>query len=212
MFVLSIRHYVSSLDGLKTLFISHLGFNLVTSDASTIVVENGSMSLTLVLTTKANHSTLNLEIACSALKESLLDLSKKGYQQLSAINWASQNRQEAQLQTIENICLCLYQEYSEDELDIYPTLPSKMSWDKEATLSMQKLLRSVPIAFRDNARLKSTEQAECNAITYGRLKVNLDDVIKALITVMPDFGHDKLKSAMQDNNIPISDWFDLPKP
>ena len=105
--------------------------------------------------------------------------------------------------------LTLTRDFNEDELGVFPPLPMSLDWDADAGRCIQKILRVVPLSFRQVARVRITEKAEMLAAEEGSVTVNLDCAIKALAEATPVFQHPSLVEGLLELGYEPHDYFKL---
>ena len=206
-YAIAVIHQVDDLNKAQAFLSQALDFHLHEQGDGWAVMENGALSIRLISGAGQASNSLHLDINSNNLNSSLDFFSKQGFSHLGESHWVSQWREEIYLNGPYQIRLTLFREYNEDELEILPDLPTSINWHKDALELTRKLLKSVPITFRDSARVKVTECAEADAIVDGRIEVDLEIAVLSLVKVTPDFQHESLKQEMDNNGLNSSQFF-----
>ncbi len=90
---------------------------------------------------------------------------------------------------------------TEDDLGELPELPCQLPWDDDAKLHTQRILRIVPLCFRDKARERVTERAEYLAVSEGLLMVEETQAMQSLVDSALDFQYESVYDAMLEEGI-----------
>ncbi len=170
-----------------------LGFRRTQSASPGLLLENGSLALRL--TQGQAERPLRLEAQVRDLSSEAQALGApwqaESEERLDP-HWARQR-----LHHPLGLTLTLLREYSEDELDLLPPLPTHLDWQPEAVAALQQVLRQVPLDFRDAARRRATERAEYLCVVDGGLAPEPHHALQGLVDVTPAFQHPLLADAIR---------------
>ena len=106
------------------------------------------------------------------------------------------------------INLLIFHELDEDERGELIPLPITLDWPDDTLAITQRILTVTPVAFREKARIETTEQAEYAAVTEGNLQVSLANAMTALCNITPNFQHRALYEAMEKEGINANQFLD----
>lgn len=95
----------------------------------------------------------------------------------------------------------------EDEMAILPPLPSNLPWDDAVDLCVRRVLRIVPVDFRDKARHRVTERAEFLCLAAGSLLVSEAFAVQALKDSTLDFQQRELYETLQQQGVTMAHYF-----
>lgn len=207
-FVTTIIHPVANPIAAAAFLCNTLGFQKKSSSTDALVVDNGSVAVRLVLRPALEQGVLNVELHTQNLGDATTTLlALPAVTLLQARIAIGNTRLESRLQGPHGIIITVAQEFTEDELDILPPLPTSLIWDGQAESCIRQILRLIPIDFRDGARLRITEKAEMLAGENAAITVTLDNALQALADITPHFQHPLLLSALQQQGIDASGHF-----
>ncbi|MDQ6995171.1 MAG: hypothetical protein Q9M18_06205 [Mariprofundaceae bacterium] len=175
-----------------------LGFRTQYKDGQGWLAENGTVSLLIHASEQPQAS---LEIQCNHLEHDSQALLKHAAVHAVSDIEKHPRRLEQRLISDCGISLILSQMLTEDDLNELPDLPTSLPWDEQTMQHVQRILRIVPLDFRDKARQQSTERAEYLAVEQGDLMVNESYAMQALVDVTLKFQHPTLYQAMRDEGI-----------
>jgi hypothetical protein len=205
--VLSVIHRVNHLASAQNLLTQVLDFNPTEDGNNFVLLSNGALNLRLILDLNNELSPLYLDVSSTDLAVSTQFYCQQGFSLLKEKYWLHPLRQEIQLKGNHHLYLTLYHDFNEDELNILPDLPITLTWHPDAIQIIQTLLTSVPLAFRDQARLRIVDRTETEAVTYGLIDVDQALAIKMMIRSTPDFQLEHLKDKMLEHDLVIEDYF-----
>ena len=94
-----------------------------------------------------------------------------------------------------------YRILNEDEMDVLPPLPANLPWDEQCDLQVRRILRIVPVDFRQKARQRVTERAEYLTLAAGDITVSQAHAVQALRDVTLDFQQQALTDALRAEGI-----------
>ena len=180
-----------------------LGFQCQYKDGRGWCAENGAMSLVLQQGDSA-HSIL--EVESSNPEEDAQKL--MAFDDIHADGALERHGRRIQQALIADcgIRLLLSHILTEDDLNELPELPCQLPWDEQAKLHTQRILRIVPLCFRDKARERVTERAEYLAVAAGGLTVDEPQAMQALVDSALSFQYESVYEAMQDEGIDPSPY------
>lgn len=211
-FVISVIHAVTNVADAAKFLCDNLGFQLKVQTEQAVVVDNGAIAVRLVpLAATANQPQLTLELQSQQLTKTTEDLLALPKLSLLERNCAiGTNRVENRLLGPYGIGITVAQVFNEDQLAVLPPLPMSLIWDEQAEQCLRKLLRLIPVDFRDTARIRITEQAEMLAAADAAITVNLTNALQALAEITPHFQHPMLVAALREMGIEPSAHFQQP--
>ncbi len=199
--------YVEDLPALQTILIDALEFTMTAQGKGFSVLENGALRIRLVHNSDKAGQILNLEISSTDIDAAIPFYQQYGFMQTGEQHWVGCAREEVTMQAEIPICLVISRDYNEDELGIMPELQTSLEWHKDALLITQRLVKTIPINFRDIARSKIISMAEADTIVAGQIEVDQQLAIDAIIKATPNFQHDALKDEIIKNGLCIKDYF-----
>ncbi len=205
-FVLSVCHRVVDPQTTASWLVSELDFWSGEVFPDGAVVENGALSLRLLLCADRAESVrpLRLEVVCRDLAASSHRLTSfPGVASLAAARQVSSNRLEQRLKTPFGIELVLARTLDEDELGIKPPLEKNILWREAAEELVRETMRCVPLAFRADARAKAIARAEYLAGLEGSIEVEAEQAIRALIETTPEFKRDDLQRSLISQGVDL---------
>lgn len=206
-YVIAVIHFVSELQQAQTIFSEVLDFSLREQGEDFSLMENGALSIRLIQDLEQAGHPLQFDVSSQDLNASADLYARHGFCQLKDARWVHPFRQEICLQGPDYINLTVFRDYDEDELGILPELETSLDWHHDARELTKLLIRTVPIAFRHNARRKIIESAEADAIVAGLIEVDQATAVHAVIKVTPDFQHDGLRDEMIKNGLEPQEYF-----
>jgi len=199
--------YAEDLQALQTILIDALEFTMTAQGKGFSVLENGALRIRLVHNSDKAGQLLNLEISSTDIEVAIKFYQQYGFIQTGDLHWVHCAREEVTMQAELPICLVISRDYNEDELGIMPELQTSLEWHKDALLITQRLVKTIPINFRDIARGKIISMAEADTIVVGQIEVNQQRAIDAIIKVTPNFQHEALKDEIIKNGLLVNDYF-----
>jgi hypothetical protein len=209
-FVTAVIHRVAILETASDFFCTALGFYLKTKQPDWQLLENGSVTVRLTTEPHIPFTSLHLELYCQQLEQQTADVLKFADTQVVAEPfYSSPFRLETRIQAPHEVLITLVKEFNEDEVGIVPELPVCLDWQASAVTCIQQLLRITPLAFRQLARQRITEQAEVLAAERGEISVDLNCAVQALAQVTPAFQHPTLVAALRECGIDSGDYFQI---
>jgi hypothetical protein len=206
-YVISVIHKVADLTQAENFLIDQLGFKSTAAGDGWVELDNGALGVKLLQSDVADCSELNFNISCSDFEDTLEKYQKQGFKLVSQPFWSAASVQQAYLRGPHHLHLTIFREYDEDELDILPELPTSIDWSADARKMIRQLLKSVPVSFRELARVRVTDTAESNTIVAGETEVSLPLALQSMVQVTPGFQHEGLKAEMNKNGIDPEDYF-----
>lgn len=169
--------------------------------------ENGAVNL-ILQEGKCEHAIL--EIQCSNIEQDSAQLlARPDIHALTDIQ-QQENRIEQTLATDCGITLKLSKILNEDDMGELVPLPSTLPWDEQTDLHTRRILRIVPLSFREKARQQVTQRAEYLAVEAGQLHVQQDHAMQAFVDITLDFQYQALFDAMQKEGIDASAYMQDP--
>jgi len=161
-------------------------------------LENGAITIILE---QGNTATPTLEVQCTDIERDRAALLQRP--DIQAIKPISQqgNRIEQLLHSDCGINLMLSKVLDEDEMGELLPLPTSLAWDEQVDIKTRKILRIVPLSFRDTARQRIAERAEYLCVEAGELCVQLPHAMQAFVDITLDFQYQALFDAMQKEGI-----------
>jgi len=175
-------------------------------------VENGSVTMILQ---KGNADYAILEVECTHIEnDSKQLLQRSDIQALTDIQ-QQHNRIEQQLRCDCGILLRLAKVLNEDDMGELLPLPTSLAWDTQTDLSTRRILRVVPLSFRENVRHQITERAEYIAVEQGELCVQESHAMQAFVEVTLDFQYQALFDGMLKEGIDAAYYMkdvEIPQP
>ena len=207
-FVVSIIHTVENLTAASDFLCQNLAFTQTDVSENACLLENGAVTVRLLESKAILDGFLNLEIPTKTLEQDCKELLKLNEMSLIAENVSiNPYRLETRLQAPHRIIITLFKSFNEDDLGIIPPLPISLDWDEETMATIQQLLKSVPIDFRERARTRITERAEILAAEQGLITVEQSHALNALADIAPGFQHDVLADALRELGIDPEPYF-----
>jgi hypothetical protein len=207
-FVTAVIHRVTALETASDFFCTALGFYLKTKQPDWQLLENGSVTVRLTTEPHIPFTSLHLELYCQQLEQQTSAVLQYADTQLVVEPFYSNPfRLETCIQAPHDVLISLVKEFNEDEVGIVPELPVCLDWQASAVTCIQQLLRVTPLAFRQLARQRITEQAEVLAAERGEISVDLNCAVQALAQVTPAFQHPTLVAALRERGIDSGDYF-----
>lgn len=210
-YTVSVVHSVDDLNGAVNFLCHVMGFQQKDAASSAIIVDNGVITIRLIENAlQTTGRVLTLEFQTQDFNRTLLQLIDIDGIGLIRQDVPSekQERIEALLQAPFGFNILLSQEFDEDQLDVMPALPSQLDWDEDADLCVRKMLRQVPVTFRQSARIRVTERAEMLAGEIGSITVTLDSGLRALAQTTPLFQRESLMEALSLEGIDPANYFE----
>lgn len=198
-FIVSIIHVVVDVEQAADFLIDVLNFQERSRTQDSVQVDNGALSVRLVTTGIMARAKTTLELEMSTED---LPAAAQHYQAIAGVEILtepqrlSQEQLEMRLQGPQNIIITLSKTFDEDELAILLPLPTSLDWHEDAEIAVQRLLRIVPLGFREQARQRVTEQAEMAAAYNGEVTVDQLTAIRSLAQATPTFQHQALREAL----------------
>lgn len=161
-------------------------------------VTSGALELRLLPLDEGGASTvLELELATNdALEGRERLLAEPGARLRSDAHRTRADRIELEMEMPFAVVVRVVQHLDEDQLGLLPPLPASLEWASDATRLVQETLRTVPLAFRDQARRRMTERAEFLAVRDGRVLVQPTDAVRGMIEATPDFQQPALRATL----------------
>ena len=207
-FITAIIHPVTNLISASAFLCKNLGFSQKNAREGWVIVENGAVTVRLVLTTDTITTPLNLELQTKELQQTTQELLALNEVSLVAENiQANVFRLENHLICPHHLLITVFKLSDEDALNIIPPLPMCLDWDDEVVECVQVLLKLVPIDFRDLARVKMTEKAEILASQQGLITVEMSHAIEAMAACSPPFQYPALEAALKERGINPENYF-----
>jgi len=199
--------YVKDLQEIQSVLVNALEFTVTERNEISCRLENGALCIRLLKSAENTRQILTLDISSSDIAASIAYYQQYGFTQLGGTQWLSATREEVTMQSSVPVCLVIARDYNEDELGVMPPLQTSLEWHDDALLLAQRLIKTIPVGFRDNARHKIIELAEADTIVAGQIEVDQQLAIRAIIKVTPDFQHDALKDEIVNNGLAVKDFF-----
>lgn len=212
-YAISVVHSVADLVGAVNFLCIILGFQQKEIAKKAVIVENGVITIRLIESAVGlRDSTLTLEFQTQDFNNTLRQLlAYEGIRLLHQdADFQGRERIEALLHAPHGLNILLVQEFDEDQRGIMPPLPTQLFWDEDADLCTRKMLKLVPVTFRQSARIRVTERAEMLCGETGSVTVSLDIALQALAQTTPLFQRPSLLEALQHEGIDPSNYFDDP--
>jgi len=211
-FAIATRLYVPNPEAAAQCLKNHLGFQIEYRTAYGWWAENGSVAV-ILQASDMTHALL--EVQCSDIKNDAASLLQ--HSDIHAVSDMRQegNRIEQTLQCDCGITLVLSKALSEDDMDELIPLPASLAWDEKVDEQSRRMLRIVPLSFREKARLQITERAEYIAVEQGELCVQENHAMQAFVDITLDFQYQALSDAMQQEGIDANHYMkdvDIPEP
>ncbi|MFO1349295.1 MAG: DUF2621 family protein [Gammaproteobacteria bacterium] len=201
-FVTAVVHAVADLEGAAAFFMEALDFREQSRGLNAIVVENGALAIRLVAAGENRAGELELEMTTADLDGAAAQwLQRQEVSQISAPAWVNPERMEMRLRAPHGVVLRLAREFDEDELGVLRDLPTSLDWMEEAESCVKRILRFVPVGFRDNARRRVTERAEHLAIKAGEVTVDKTTALRGLVLATPDFQIEGLRQSLRAEGV-----------
>jgi len=113
----------------------------------------------------------------------------------------AENRIVREIELAGEVTVHLVRSLTEDDLGILPPLPASLVWREESDGLVRRVLRSVPLTFREAARSRVTRRAESIALEAGFVEVGLLPAVRGLAEATPAFQHATLRKALDDEGI-----------
>lgn len=197
--VLAVAHAVADAESAAAFLCRVLDFVERESAAGWISVENGALRIRLVeIAANEPGSTLELVAETTDLASSAESLAAEGGEEIGEASWIAPDRQERRFACEHGLEIRLVRPYDEDERGELLPLPSRMEWEPAADLLARRVLRAVPVEFRDAARRRVTERAEALALADGDFEVTAEHAERGLLDATPEFQHESLRRRLAD--------------
>jgi hypothetical protein len=207
-FPIGVVHRVDDVDAARRFLVERLGFAPKPREAPT-VLENGALEIRLVA--DGETSVLTIEVRCPDVAAAATELAAWPGVDTSALEHrTSLWRVERRVVAPHGLHILLAHHFTEDELGILPELPISLEWEAPTLALVQRLLRWVPLAFRDSARRTVTRQAERRAIEADEVTVTHAHALPATIASTPAFQHASLRRAFVAEGLEPERWFGSP--
>lgn len=203
-FAFAVIHAVDDVEQAIAFFRDVLAFQERDRGSDWAQVENGALTVRLVAANRFARAPndLELDLATPNIPAAIAALlEQEGLELLMTATWVSPERMEARLRTPYRVVLTLSRTFDEDALGILPDLPTSLVWTEDAVASTQRLLRLVPVSFREQSRRRVTECAETLAIAAGGVTVDRDTALRALVMSTPAFQREGLRAALREEGI-----------
>lgn len=181
--------------------VTHLGFERRAEPTGEGRLENGALVLRLRPGTAPDR--LRLQVISNDMSA---DAAR--FAGLSGCWVGGLERQGSLLRTAVSldcgIDLDLEQELTEDDLGILPPLDATLEWEEVADRALREWLRTVPLAFRADARGRATNAAETAALHNGSVVVTLAEAALGLLEATPAFGRDGVRQLLAESGVRLS--------
>lgn len=168
---------VTDLERARTLFEGVLGMRERRRGEGFLDLENGTIVLRLVATTRVLHP-VSLRIEVPDVDVAFRRLAEAGLHALYPPDRTPSLELAGTLADPDGHTLTVWRELSEDEYGFVPSLPVEGAWAEDANALLKSLLLAVPSLFRGLARRRITRVAE--ELATGRAVLR-EDVIRAYI-------------------------------
>jgi len=198
-FAIAVRLNLTRPEAVATFLNNALGFRIEYRPADGWWVENGS--ITLVLQQKDNVATPIIEVQCTQIEHDSATLLQRSDIQAMTTIQQRDNRIEQFLVCDCGITLLLSKVLNEDEMHALLPLPTSLPWHEQTELQTRRILRIVPLSFRDKARQRVTERAEYLAVEAGDLCVQHEHAMQAFLDITLNFQYEALFDAMRKEGI-----------
>jgi len=207
-YVIAFKHQVNDPQQTVRFFVKYLGFQAPEKEGYPFYVENGATS---IIFEQGEPQTLLLELQCNHVEKEAQNLLQ--HTDITCLQNTQQhdNRIECRLQCRDNIQLHLTKVLNEDDLDLLLPLPKSLVWNEKTEMQIRRMLRLVPLGFRESARQRVTEKAEYMAVEQGELMVDESCAMKSIVTITPQFQHRALMESMQHEGINDTLYLDINK-
>ena len=209
MFALATIHAVEAPAEAAEFFENVLSFE-VGQWGNHYVAKNGAMEVRLVKSSiQLPASELRIDVRCRTLDGATAELCRHGaISRVGVDRRVSEFREERELRGPFGLLIVLSRHYDEDELGLLPELPADLDWQEDADGHLRHILREIPLAFRDQARLRITREAEARTLARGQVQVQVPDAMEALVACTPTFQHAHLRNVIAARGIEAGRWFD----
>lgn len=204
-YVISLHHQVENPERTAQFFINTLGFYHAEKDGYALFLENGSVTIHLE---KGETRDLSLTLQCSHIEKDCQALLEDPNITLIQDITRTDNRIHCQLQCRDGIHLILNKILNEDDLEILIPLPSSLVWDEATDLRIRRILRMVPLGFRESARKRITEKAEYDSVEQGLLMVSESIALHSMVAITPAFQIRALMELLINEGIDSSLYID----
>jgi len=193
--VVSIVHPVPDLDAAEAFFAEALRLPACGRGEGWLALDNGAFRVRLAGAGPCYRPRLlELEIEATEVDEEVARLCCFPGVADTGCGHASSDRVERRLAAPHGLTLVVFRMLTEDDLDVPPPLPSSLPWEPAADALVRQVLRAVPLAFRDGARTRVTEQAEIEAVASGEISVSVPASVRGLFAATPPFQHAQLRA------------------
>ena len=192
---------VSNLSDSQCFYIDQLGFDLIESSPTQVLLQHGFMQVYLfessqIMPAKLWFESTEPEQTAEALTSYGCRLYKRKY--------IDKDRLCTEVKDPDQHHFVFWRELKDEERPELPALPKTKPWEPAAEALLQRLLTNVPEDFRKGARLSATLEAEFVAqgvVTQG------EAVIGYIRSAPPPF-RDKLKAPLSAEGIRWQDYED----
>lgn len=169
-------------------------------DAAEPVVENGALAIRLVSTAdRAGGAArpLELDVETDDLDGGFEAIRRRAtVTRAGEARWLAADRAVRRIELEGGIAVTLIRTLSEDDLHLLPPLPAALDWDEASDLLVRRVLRAVPLPFRDAARRRVTRCSEAVALEAGRVEVDVNAAVLGLAEVTPEYQYEELALAL----------------
>lgn len=215
VYPLAVIHPVADPEATGAVLVGVLGFRVRSRDErGSIWVDNGALALRLVPGAgprgEPPERTLELEVETEDLDGAVETLRRKGEVfEADAERRVANDRIERLVRLEGGVTVRLVRILTEDDLGHLPPLPANLVWEERSDLLVRRVLREVPLAFRQAARERATGRAEAVALREGRVEVDEASAVRGLVEATPEFQHERLQRALEDEGIEVSPFLEV---
>lgn len=202
LFPLAVVHHTTDPSAAGQLLARSLEFEIL-STAPAVVVSSGSLEMRILpVDREYPASTTRIEVRSADVRAGIDRMTSAVPATIvGPIRRPTPERELCDIVLPHGFVVVLTRLYDEDELGVVPDLPTNLEWDGEALDHVRHVLRIVPIAFRDTARIRVTQYAEATAVRCGEAEVLVEHAVRALLDTTPAFQHDALRTALAERGV-----------
>ncbi len=189
----------------QALYVDVLGLSVHRAGEGWVDLDSGTVRLRLIEVAQPKE-TASLRIQVNDVEGAYRHLLAQDLRDLSEPMRTPELELVASVVDPDGHTLHLWRPLSEDEYGFDPELPTEMTWEPEATVLLQSMLKSVPALFRGLARRKVTKNAEWYAQSTNR--VTCDHVVRAFIISNAKVNRERAKKPLIDHGYNPEDYHD----
>ena len=198
---------VTNLERALSLYSNLLGFIEKRRGEAWVDLDTGSCTLRLIVTRKPENN-VSIRVQTSTVEQTTNALLALGAKLIHRDLRSPEQELLACVRDFDGNTIYLWRELTEDEYDFVPEVPKVLTWQPEAEVFMQSVLKSVPSFFRALARRKVAAMAE-ELAAHSKL-VTKEEVVRGFILASPKITRYRNRQPLIDHGIDVerykADW------